>query len=79
MSRRSQETIGLSVDIPAMTESSAFQNGPRLQKVQPVSSPQAFAFKSRRVGCWGVEKYPIKTGVQGDCCELFLHESPRLS
>ena len=36
------------------------RSGPRLQKVEPVSNPQAFAFESGRVGRSCVEEDPIK-------------------
>src|SRR5260221_10100486 len=37
------------------------RSGPRLQKVEPVSDPQAFAFEIGRVGCSGVEEDRIKS------------------
>jgi hypothetical protein len=36
------------------------RSGPRLQKVEPVSDPQALAFEIGRVGCSGVEEDRIK-------------------
>jgi hypothetical protein len=50
------------------------RSSPRLQKVEPVSDPQALAFASGRVGRSCLEEDPIKIVVQGDRCELFLHD-----
>jgi hypothetical protein len=46
------------------------RSGPRLQKVEPISDPQAFAFESGRVGRSRVEEDPLK---------LSMHRRDRLN
>jgi hypothetical protein len=50
------------------------RSSPRLQKVEPVSDPQAFAFEIGQVGRSRLEEDPTKIVVQGDFCELLLHD-----
>src|SRR4029077_14682037 len=40
-----------------------YRAGPRLQKVERVSDPQALAFEIRRVGCSCLEEDPLKLGM----------------
>ena len=59
---------------PSQGRYANYRFGPRLQKVEPISHPQAFAFEIGRVGRSCVEEGPLKQGMVWSKCELPLRK-----